>query len=342
MEKFDALIDIGNAVNASADWYDWSAAAAQSIAEPTLETLTLSNPDRKWELVSAYQKTVRRGDIALALRLCSAMASLETEKAYMWRRVCTTATEDIGPANPELMQFVIACSTVWTPAALDRNQLRGLFSYLTPQMCASARSRVYCQYSIMQSALKEGNSVKTMSATPLASKIKHMLTNDLKIDQFLTAPERWLVKNDWRGEGMLVGPIWGKRNPLPLTANKEVFEPVALIKGLPSYSYDKHTRAGKTTCYRLCGVQEFKAFFIENKVPDKADAIGWAMFFEEGGKIPQGLENAHLSALEHQVVADRHGLTFMQWLKLRMIFRNQLRNGTVDTIRADVLSAVNY
>jgi hypothetical protein len=67
--------------------------------------------ERKWELVSAFQKSIRRGDKVIALRLISAMESMPTEHAYFWRRLCVIACEDVGPADDCLAAFVIACAT---------------------------------------------------------------------------------------------------------------------------------------------------------------------------------------------------------------------------------------
>jgi hypothetical protein len=71
--------------------------------------------ERKWELVSAFQKAIRRGEKQLALHLVSAMDSMPEEYAYFWRRLCVIACEDVGPADDVLASFVIACSTVFLP-----------------------------------------------------------------------------------------------------------------------------------------------------------------------------------------------------------------------------------
>ena len=70
---------------------------------------------RKWELVSAVQKSIRRGDQQIARRLISAMDSQPAEYAYFWRRLCVIACEDIGPADDTLAAFVVACSIVFPP-----------------------------------------------------------------------------------------------------------------------------------------------------------------------------------------------------------------------------------
>jgi replication-associated recombination protein RarA len=55
--------------------------------------------ERKWELVSALQKSIRRADKQIALRLVSAIDNMPEEYGYFWRRLCVTACEDIGPAD---------------------------------------------------------------------------------------------------------------------------------------------------------------------------------------------------------------------------------------------------
>ena len=70
---------------------------------------------REWELVSAFQKSIRRADKAIGLRLISAMDSMPEESAYFWRRLCVIACEDVGPADDVLASFVVACATVFPP-----------------------------------------------------------------------------------------------------------------------------------------------------------------------------------------------------------------------------------
>src|SRR5713101_9412864 len=73
------------------------------------------NKERKWELVSAFQKSIRRGDKQMALGLISAMDSMPEEYAYFWRRLCDIACEDVGPADDNLAAVGVACATVFTP-----------------------------------------------------------------------------------------------------------------------------------------------------------------------------------------------------------------------------------
>src|ERR1035441_896564 len=114
-------------------------------------TLTL-NEERKWELVSALQKSIRRGDKEMAPRLASAMDSMPEEYGYFWKRLCVIACEDVGPADDILASFVIACATVFPPKKTgDKNY--DLFCFLAEQMCdLPTRSRIYCSYGIIEPA----------------------------------------------------------------------------------------------------------------------------------------------------------------------------------------------
>jgi len=101
--------------------------------------------ERKWELVSALQKSIRRGEREIALHLLSAIDGMPQEYAYFWRRVCVTACEDVGPADDTLAAFVVACSTVFPPKKTG-NTNYGLLCFLAEQMCdLSTRSRILLQ-----------------------------------------------------------------------------------------------------------------------------------------------------------------------------------------------------
>jgi replication-associated recombination protein RarA len=69
--------------------------------------------ERKWELVSALQKSIRRGKKEITLHLLSAIDGMPEECAYFWRRLCVIACEDVGPADDVLAAYVVACSTVF-------------------------------------------------------------------------------------------------------------------------------------------------------------------------------------------------------------------------------------
>src|SRR5437899_3397405 len=98
---------------------------------------------RKWELVSALQKAIRRADKATALKLISGIASMPEEYGYFWRRMCAIACEDVGPADDTLVRFVVACATIFSPQKMGLENHR-LLCFLAEQMCDLERRSRYC------------------------------------------------------------------------------------------------------------------------------------------------------------------------------------------------------
>ncbi len=94
-------------------------------------TLTLDNVERKWELVSAYQKCVRRGWNHWAQELAGAVLLWPPNYwRYFWSRLTTIACEDVGYGDLELMRFVIACAALF-PLAVGEQLTRQVWSLLT-------------------------------------------------------------------------------------------------------------------------------------------------------------------------------------------------------------------
>jgi hypothetical protein len=245
----------------------------------------LINKERKWELVSAFQKAIRRGEKQLALHLVSAMDSMPEEYAYFWGRLCVIACEDIGPADDDLASFVLACSTVFPPKKTAGENYR-IISYLAERMCAlSTRSRIYRSYGAIEPA------ILNHQLPELTSQDQEIVSAILQHRAALQLPENpwreWQKKNDWRAEGLL--RLVGLRLPIDMTRNEVPIPPSKTIFDLPSYCYDMHTRIGLQVLQRLVhgvnGAEEMKDFFSENKIKNAHRAVGEVLFFVEGARI---------------------------------------------------------
>jgi MgsA AAA+ ATPase C terminal len=196
--------------------------------------------ERKWELVSAFQKSIRRGDKKVALRLVSAMDSMPEEFAYFWRRLCVIACEDIGPADDTLAAFVVACSTVYPPKKTGKKNY-DLFCFLAEQMCdLSTRSRIYCSYGVIEpTAMKSELPELLVAERPIVSAI---MDQREAVRQPKDAWREWQKKNDWRAEGLL--RFVGLTLPLEMIRVQTPVPPYKMLFDLPSYCYDMHTRVG--------------------------------------------------------------------------------------------------
>lgn len=316
--------------------------------------LPVKNTDRKWEIVSCYQKAVRRGDTAQALRMVSAMSSMPKELAYFSRRLTVTACEDVGFGSPQLTTFVTAALAALTPAKLkDPADMRQVFGYLTECMTQAIRSRVSCSLSVIQNKMKELEKLDDFTSlfTEWDSKLmSHVLSSAI------TSQEPWFLANDWRGEGMLqyVSP-----NMVTTVTNCVALEEVCLrgdqlpeaknLYGLPTYTYDMHTRVGKHAIAMLTKhVQKtgelLAALPVDTKYAwsDMTKLIGWCVFYAEGGRIRNEIWIPKLLELEHRTVWASFHLSMEEGEFLLASVADWIARGDLDKYRKIALSHAGY
>jgi hypothetical protein len=315
----------------------WRSLCDDQLAYKTSCTGTfLMDKERKWELVSAFQKSIRRGDKEMALHLVSAMDSMPEEYAYFWRRLCVIACEDVGPADDVLASFVVACSTVF-PAKKTGNENRKIISFLADQMCElSTRSRIYCSYGAIEPAALKADLPKL---TPQDKGIVSAIMQNRDAVHVLENPWReWQKKNDWRAEGLL--RFVGLRLPFEMIEVKKPIPPSRILFDLPSYCYDMHTRVGLQVLQRLVrGVHGGEAIreFFQNKIKSAHTALGEVLFFVEGARIEGELIYEPLYSLEQRVAAHRIGLPLQKWGDLWFLVEKALLEGVIDRVREEVL-----
>jgi hypothetical protein len=302
-----------------------------SAYEPSGPQLEVKNVSRKWEMVSAYQKSVRRGHTDRALWLVTGFGSfLKKERAYFWKRICTTATEDVGFGDVELMNFVIACSQCYPPSR-PIYELKQVWSFLTEKMCQADRSRIFCQLSIIEGLVKGGKKVGELS--DYERKVVRLI---MELPE-ATKKQQWAIKNDWRGEGMLkyqnmVDDIYWEGHKADPDVSYE------LLAGLPDYCYDMHTRIGSIVCNRLSKLQSIaKHLSGIVELDTRTKAVGWALFFVEGGQIAGGMVDPRLSTLEQRFVAAKFGLSLATWQELLNQVREAKAAGLINQKRLEIL-----
>ena len=307
---------------ASDRWLTWCSELKDY--EPPQRSLSIRRQERKWELVSAYQKSVRRGERAQALMLVSAMDSMPAEWGYFHKRVATTFTEDVGPADRELVLFAISALKCNTPKKLGAANYR-MICYLTEKACALPnRSRIYCSLSVIENKMK---GLTSWQPTVEQNKLRQLIYMP---EEWASTDRQaaWAVKNNWRGEGMLK---WAAGELLIETHQEpDNMPPVQVFYGLPSYAYDMHTRAGI-----VCLAKLNHRLTIQHGEAGKL--LGWALFFEEGGKIKGEIRSQELAALEQVIVAKSFGVSQKMWESTREKVSTALRDGTMEDIRNKIL-----
>jgi hypothetical protein len=295
------------------------------------------NKERKWELVSAFQKSIRRGDKQVALRLISAMDSVPEEYGYFWRRLCVIACEDVGPADDLLASFVVACATVFLPKKTG-NKNYDLLCFLAEQMCdLSARSRIYCSYGVIEPVATKSELAELLVEDRL------IVSAIMQRKAAVQAPENpwreWQKKNDWRAEGLL--KFVGLTLPMEMTRVQAPVPPYKMLFDLPCYCYDMHTRVGLAMLKRLVrgveGAEGIKELFQQNRIKSAHTALGEALFFVEGGRIQGELVYEPLCCLEQRLFAHQCGLPLNCWCELKNLVKKALQEGVVDRVREEVL-----
>ena len=293
--------------------------------------------ERKWELVSALQKSIRRGEKETALHLLSVIDGMPEEYAYFWRRLCVTACEDVGPADDVLAAFVVACSTVFPPKKTG-NKNYDLLCFLAEQMCdLSTRSRIYCSYGLIEPAAMKSELPELQAEDkPIVSAI---MQRKAAVQTPTNTFQEWLRKNDWRAEGLL--RFLGLRLPLEMTRVQTPVPPHKMLFDLPSYCFDMHTRVGLAMLKRLVqgveGAEGIKELFQQNKIKGAHRAVGMALFFAEGGRIEGEQIYEPLCCLEQRLFAHQYGLPLNEWLELRVLVEKALAEGVIDGVREEVL-----
>ena len=215
----------------------------------------------------------------MALRLVSAMNGMPEERAYFWKRLCVIACEDVGPADDTLASFVVACATVFPPKKTgDKNY--DLFCFLAEQMCdLSARSRIYCSYSLIELAASKSEMPELMMKDKAI--VEAIMQRKAVIQAAENPWQAWQAKNDWRSEGML--RFVGLTLPLKVTTVHTPVPPFKMLFDLPSFAFDTHTRVGLKMLHRLvqgvAGAEAIREFFQQNKLKSPHRVLGEALFF---------------------------------------------------------------
>lgn len=113
--------------------------------ETSYPRASLAQPSNKWVASSAWQKSIRRGDVQTAKIMATAL--WRHESAYPWRRIGVVALEDVGAANPHLVTQIMYAlkSKKW------REQQGGdlkVLLYFTESLALSLKDRVSCDLEI--------------------------------------------------------------------------------------------------------------------------------------------------------------------------------------------------
>lgn len=126
------------------------------------------SPERRWELVSALEKSIWRAWTFWALHTIEASAAIPTLLPNLARRMAVIACEDIGVGDETLTRFTVACSAVFTPKR-SAVEMPSVLRFLTNQMClVQRRSRIACSLSLIAESVSMGVNISNLNAADRA------------------------------------------------------------------------------------------------------------------------------------------------------------------------------
>ncbi len=229
-------------------------------------------------------------------------------------QIAHDVAEDVGPVDPVLVAFALHCSVEFRKAPAEVQQR--VLAYLTVQMCSlSHRSRVWCSQCVINEKVRE--------CTTLSNQAKSVLQSIAKMPPPQTPLHAWLTEKSRLTEGMakyaVLDSLW---DLVPVDAQPK---PGIMLYGLPSYAYDMHTRIGRRALQASLALPEVKQFLAAYLPTKKLDALGWALFYVEGGRITGELANPFGQATIK-------ALQLMRWM---------VASGTMDQLRNEAIIA-NY
>lgn len=120
----------------------------------------VSSKSRKWAMSSAWQKSIRRGDVETACKMVCGLIQVDPD--YVWRRMPVVAYEDVGAADLQLLQEVVwVCGkTKWR---MNNDNVK-VAMLMTEQLAAAAKDRVACDLEVWTDLDPELDWVRTAYA----------------------------------------------------------------------------------------------------------------------------------------------------------------------------------
>lgn len=239
-----------------------------------------------YNAMSAMQKAIRRGDTGLALRAAATL--LTHQPNALWRRLGVTAFEDIGVANYQLAgQTALCVNAVRLRRHLGGDWK--VASHLIRRMCESAKDRAADDLFVQLCHDPDLTEIHSMlSYTDIPNRIAY-LNNTNRLDHAGTTVWQLFGTDRVRADGIPIvkgnpttlfdamldlgycativeiarlgvkktGDIlpafmpilWERSKEEAQTTTADDLPEVRMIGGLPSYTFDNHTRDGNT-CFR--------------------------------------------------------------------------------------------
>ena len=287
---------------------------------------------------SCLQKSLRRGDVGVALTAARLLLRLEPER--LWRRLSVCAFEEFGLVDVTMTARVVAVSQSRAFRALQGEER--VLVHLVERLCASPKDRrlddLYALGGVVQARPEQ---LRALEVGPLANVIAPLVHQTARL---IKTCERAVPQRSFRAiavpaceselrtmlrgglvdEGLAALCLSGVRAsrcllpmllPLAIEATESCgglgeavavsLPPVPSFGGMPAYAFDGFTRLGREVLVKL-GKTEPRLMALMAELPAAArlDVLHHLLFFAEGGLC------SPLVCDELALELNRHALAF--------------------------------
>lgn len=292
--------------------------------EMPIPPTVLSEPNRKWRAISAYQKCIRRAELGVSHRAGAAV--FRSDASYFMRRMSIVMFEDVGLANLPLCALSIALQGQMKMVRGNGDLLIPL--YMTQVAALNPTDRTLCEVAV--TAKRADVYAETRADYFSMVEHEHLPDDLLEVFKIESDPiHQYLAALALVG-GLKKGEVASRKHipifieilqemnvpallsycvrsslrlgmeglPIALPVNWNEFTDAKLVVrelpstiivgGLPSVAYDKHVLEGKRSiAYFNKACKPVAEFLSVRPNLKKVDAVGSAIFEEEGGNVLQ-------------------------------------------------------
>lgn len=259
--------------------------------------ITSMRDTRRWEVVSGFQKAIRRGEAEEATRLASALINAGGDAAkHFWRRIPVVAAEDIGFGDVTLVVFTVVAARVYQQKKMAQYEKQvGLF--LVDKLSQAPKDRTLCDLAVTKECYmgaldREG--IRKALTSDEEEVLEGILVHDTINPE--SAVGKYLEKEKFRTDelGLFygIGEALIDGDPVTVVPGKQKTVSPRIL-GIPSYAYDMHTRVGKTAVRVFSYCEVFKKFFEKTPVKDQAKLVGWVVFYVESEVLDRQIDYPH-------------------------------------------------
>ena len=289
---------------------------------PYKGVINLADKNAKWVLVSALQKSIRRGESYTACRC--AFALMHIDSVYLWARLVVIALEDVGVCKSTAYVLLASQGVTWR----KQYSTQDLLFFLVDSLCREkGKTRALTdlmqmiEYGVHGLSQERRETLVNEEEVPMpqdsaiesawlyalysSARIPNLMENapaitNTKLFESLVeqadVPEfvQWIALRSKKACRypfyIAVLPVWWSIQKAEKTAIISEIAGTPMLKDLPYAAYDQHTVEGKRSLsYFAKACDPVREYFEKHTNLNKLAALGRVVFYLEAEKLDSHL-----------------------------------------------------